>query len=413
MLSMSVNQTMSTSGLQKVLNILLGIFCFVLIVDPPNVLFHAKNPIFILLVLSFFLRYRVRVNVNRLCLFLLTYFLIVGTFLRGNVAGYAFDYEFTTGIIKAFSPMLLLCWADKTEVFNKMLFPLVCVSVFSLFIVYAMYFSPVIETAIYTFIQDDNDFMKLSRRSFLGIRIIRVFYKTIPLAIIPCSVYCYKVITEPKHRIRNGLLFLIFAMAIIFSGTRANMLSVFFIFAFFWIRQRGAEMFGKVLTYLLIFMFMVFALFLISVFLSEKGEHSNAIKFGHLVSYYDLFVAHPDILLFGQGIGSLFYSAGFGEMVPQTEWTYVELVRYFGVFGALFIIGIFFYPLYFLYKHKEEIQYALPFGLGYFLYLCIAGTNPLLISSTGMLALVVGYSYVLAPYHRIERPNKEVCMQQK
>lgn len=403
MASMSINKTTSLVGLQNVLNILLGIFCFVLIVDPPNILFHAKNPVFILLVLFLFLRYCGRVNVDKFCLFLLTYFLIIGTFLRGNVAGYAFDYESSIGVIKAFSPMLLLCWADKIDVFNKILFPLVCVSLFSLFVAYSMYFSPEIETAIYSFIQDDNDFMKLSRRSFLGIKIISVFYKTIPLAIIPCSVYCYKVITEPNHRTRNGLLFLIFAMAIFFGGTRANMLSVFFIFVFFWIRQRGNEVFGKVLTYLQILIFLLFAFYLVTVFLSEKGEHSNAIKFGHLMSYYDLFISHPDILLFGQGVGSLFYSAGFGVMVAQTEWTYVEIIRYFGLIGGSFVIGIFFFPLYLLYKHRVKIKYTLPFGLGYLLYLCIAGTNPLLISSTGILALLMGYSYVLAPYHRIDK----------
>ncbi len=401
-----------SSALDKIVNFLLSIFCFVLIVDPPNTILRAKNPVFIVLVALLFVRYRTKMETSKLVIFLLTYLLIVATFLRGDMAGYPFDYEFTTGFIKAFAPILLLCWVSKLEIFNKMLFPLVCISLFSIFIAYAMYFSPAIETAIYGFLQEENDFMKLSRRSFLGISLISVFYKTIPLAIMPCSVYCYKAITERKHRIGNVLLFLIFAMAIFFSGTRANMLSVFFIFSFLWIRQKGNEVFGKVLTYLLIFIFLLFALYLVTVFLSEKGEHSNAIKFGHLMSYYDLFVTHPDILLFGQGIGSLFYSAGFGEMVPQTEWTYVELVRYFGFFGALFIIGIFFYPLYYLYKHKTEVQYALPFGLGYFLYLCIAGTNPLLISSTGMLALVVGYSYVLAPYHRIEKSDKK-CIQQK
>ena len=400
------------SKLQHILNMLLHIFCFVLIVDPPNILFKIKNPVFIVLAFFLFIRYRSKIETSKLVVFLLTYMLIVATFLRGDMAGYPFDYEFTTGFIKAFAPILLLCWVSKLELFNKILFPLICISLFSIFIAYAMYFSPTIETAIYGFLQEGNDFMKMSRRSFLGIRIISVFYKTIPLAIIPCSIYCYKVITEQKHRVRNVLMFLILGTALFFSGTRADMLSVFFVFTFFWIRQRGSEVFGKTLTYLLIFIFLLFALYLVTVFLSEKGEHSNAIKFGHLMSYYDLFVAHPDILLFGQGIGSLFYSAGFGEMVPQTEWTYVELVRYFGVLGALFIIGIFFYPLYFLYKHKEEIQYALPFGLGYFLYLCIAGTNPLLISSTGMLALVVGYSYVLAPYHRIEKSDKK-CIQQK
>ena len=127
--------------------------------------------------------------------------------------------------------------------------------------------------------------------------------------------------------------------------------------------------------------------------LSEKGESSNAIKYLHLTSYINLFSNNIDILFCGQGVGSFFYSLGFKMEVTQTEWSYIELIRYVGVFGAILIIGIYAFPLSIIYKNRKILTYAFPFSVGYILFLCIAGTNPLLINSTGMLALLTAYSY--------------------
>lgn len=387
--------------LKKIINILLHIFCFVLVVDPPNVIFKAKNPIFILIVLGLVVLYR-KVASNKVCLFFIVYSLLLATFLRGTLAGYNFDYEYTIIFFKAFSPLLLLLWADRLELLSKLTFPCACISIISLSIVYTMFYLPDLETIIYNFMQDHDDFILMSNRYFLGHKFINVFYRTTPLVIIPCSIYYYKTLFEHTHRKRNFFLFVIFAMTLFFSGTRANMLSVFFIAVSFTImRIRGGRI-GKLISYSLLLLFSVFAFFILLVFLSEKTERSNAIKFGHLSSYADLFSNNPDILLFGQGIGSLFYSSGFRDFVPQTEWSYIEVIRYVGVLGGLFIIGIYLYPLFLIYKNRKSLKYALPFSIGYIFYLGIAGTNPLLTSSTGMLALLIAYSYVLSPHYKVK-----------
>ena len=57
------------------------------------------------------------------------------------------------------------------------------------------------------------------------------------------------------------------------------------------------------------------------------------------------------------------------------------------------IIYAFYRPLFVFWKHRSDlISYAMFWG--YLAYLLIAGTNPLLLSSTGMLVLIISYSYV-------------------
>ena len=87
-----------------------------------------------------------------------------------------------------------------------------------------------------------------------------------------------------------------------------------------------------------------------------------------------------------------FYSSGFLRVTNLTEWTYLELIRYFGIL-ALVIIYIFYRPLVNLWKNfQNNLSYTLFWA--YLAYLLIAGTNPLLLSSTGMVVLLIVYSYV-------------------
>ena len=85
------------------------------------------------------------------------------------------------------------------------------------------------------------------------------------------------------------------------------------------------------------------------------------------------------------------YSEGFNKVVFKTEWTYLELVRNYGLF-SLIIIGVFAKPLITMWKHRREAFCKCMF-FAYLSYLLIAGTNPLLLSSTGMIVLLMAYSY--------------------
>ena len=58
---------------------------------------------------------------------------------------------------------------------------------------------------------------------------------------------------------------------------------------------------------------------------------------------------------------------------------------------------IYLYPVSVIWKNRLRLKYAYSIIGGYILYLLIAGTNPLLVNSTGMLALLVVYSYAYNP----------------
>ena len=382
------------SFIDKVLNALCYVFCFVVIVDPPNTILKVKNLVFCVLALLLVLRYR-RILMNAGGAVILVYFILIGTFLRGVIVGYTYDYDASMMFLKAFTPLFLLCWVDKIYWLNKLLLPSLIISIITLFIVFSMYYMPELEGMIYGYMRTHDDFILMSHRSFLGYDFIAVFYRSIPLVIIPYSLYCYKFFFEEKNHKKNLVVLFLLGLSLYFSGTRANMLAALGVVAILFIYRIYRSNFS-IVAYLLSFLSICSFLCILFMLLSEKGESSNEIKFSHLISYINLFSNNVDVLFCGQGVGSYFYSLGFKMMTTQTEWSYLELIRYVGLLGAVLIIGLYVFPIYKLYKKRRELTYALPISIGYILFLCIAGTNPLLINSTGMLALLTTYSYSLS-----------------
>lgn len=378
-------------NLDNVQNVLCFIFCFVIVVDPSNTIFKIKGIVFCALIAFMILRYGKIIKIAGR-LILSVYVLILGTFLRGIIIGYDYNYDVTIMFFMAFTPLFLLCWRNKICWLTKLLFPSLVVSVITLFIAFTMYHMPELESIIYEYMRTHGDLILMSRRSFLGYNFIGVFYRSIPLVIIPYSLYCYKFFFEKVNRKKNFVIILLLGLSLFYSGTRANMLSVLCVMIILFVYKLYMSNLRNI-AYVLLLFFACSFLCILFMLLSEKGESSNAIKYLHLTSYINLFSNNIDILFCGQGVGSFFYSLGFKMEVTQTEWSYIELIRYVGVFGAILIIGIYAFPLSIIYKNRKILTYAFPFSVGYILFLCIAGTNPLLINSTGMLALLTAYSY--------------------
>lgn len=388
-----------TLNKKKLLTLFTSVFCFILIVDPPNVIFRIKDLVYVAIVLLCMSIYNA-VPTKRVCAFLSVYALLAATLVRGVHAGYEYDYDFAMMIFKSFTPLLLLLWIDKIELLGKITLPSICISVICILITCTMFWFEDIELIIYDFLSDNNNFIMMSRREFLGMSFTGVFYRSLPLVIIPCSVYSYKYWFEKQCKKKNLAISLILFAALFFSGTRASMLSALLIFAGTAITKLYRVKGGMIILYLLlVFGTMFFGMLLFSL-LAETDEGSNEIKYGHLKSYMELFSENLDVLFGGQGAGGMFYTKGFGEVTVQTEWSFIELIRYFGIFGAIYIVLIYLYPIIVIWKKRFLLQYAFPIISGYILYLLIAGTNPLLINSTGMLALLVAYSYAYSPLYQ-------------
>jgi len=115
---------------------------------------------------------------------------------------------------------------------------------------------------------------------------------------------------------------------------------------------------------------------------------SNVIKYGHFASYVNLFSDNISILLFGQGIGVPFYTTGFHKEVFATELQYFEMIRIWGLPVTLLFLSVLLLPII---KEIKTKKYSSIF-VAYIAFLFIAGTNPFLLDSTGMIVLVYVFS---------------------
>jgi hypothetical protein len=122
--------------------------------------------------------------------------------------------------------------------------------------------------------------------------------------------------------------------------------------------------------------------------LFDKEEPSNLVKYGHFMSYYDYFSSNILNLFLGQGLGMSFFSTGFNRLVLTTELTYFEVLRVWGLPITFIFLSILILPIVKEIKSKS----ISPLFIAYIAYLFIAGTNPFLLDSTGMLVLVYVFS---------------------
>jgi hypothetical protein len=127
------------------------------------------------------------------------------------------------------------------------------------------------------------------------------------------------------------------------------------------------------------------------------SDVSTSIKLSYLNGYLDLFNDVPT-LFFGQGFNAHEWSFEFSEMLSggasKTELTYLELIRVFGLFGAIY----FFFELlrFFLRSEKVLPEYRWVFP-GIALYLFLSTLNPYVFSSNGMLVLGLAAGIVSLP----------------
>jgi hypothetical protein len=118
----------------------------------------------------------------------------------------------------------------------------------------------------------------------------------------------------------------------------------------------------------------------------DPSDVSNAVKLLHVQDYLDM-LSDPIKLMLGYGLGSFFYSRGFGEYISLTELTYFEFIRSFGLVLAMAYYMFLLFPLRTLFLSKAKKEHAL--YLSYACYLLMSATNPFLVSSSGMLIISI------------------------
>ncbi len=371
-------------------NLLLFLFILVLMLDPTSTILHLKDKVFIVVVAYniVFFRPSFRFFPHIMLVFAALTCSLVSGMLQGN--GIIMDEALAD--YKAFSPLILLLWVHHYDFIRVSLAPAIITALVVITIYGLSTYDGRIEGAIYMYMKEHDETAMMSHRYLLGIKIFAIYYKSFVTLTFPMFFYYYKIYNHPKHWYLTIIPVAIFTFAFFLSGTRATMMLPFFMLVLVGYKSIGKLRRWKYAFYPMLVLFAIVFVIMIIVLASEKGEASNIIKYAHLTSYMQLFEQHPIYLLFGQGIGTEFYTIGFHRFVNITEWTYLELIRDYGLFSIMILFTLF-YPFFQMWQHRDN---SFCFGMmgAYVAYILIAGTNPLLVSSTGMIVILSIYSYI-------------------
>lgn len=378
-------------AIQTIGNILFFLLILVLMVDPGNAILHLKDKIFVC-----FVGYNIlflKPDIRYLAFILPIYLVIAICFVLSTIQQVPIDLTYTLAAFKGFAPLILLLWIPHYNVL-KLVTPSIIITSLIILILYTVIVSvPELENLLFLYSKEHNEMVMLTRRNWLGVNIFGMYYRSVvtflPLFFI--STY-YLFSSECKSRIKVLLVFVILFATFLISGTRAMFLTPFAILGVvIWLRFLTKS---KARYFLYPIFALVFVMFLILIIMmaTQEGDQSNNIKYGHLVSYADLFNEQIWYTLWGQGPGSMFYSEGFGRMTAETEWTYLELVRNYGVFSIV-IFFVYIYPLYCCFKFRRD-NFMIGMGFTYTIFLLVGGTNPFLLNSQGMTMVWIMYSYL-------------------
>ncbi len=384
-------------------NTLFFLFILVVILDPTATVLSLKSKTFVLLVAynAIFLRPSFRFLPHIIAV----YVAVVVAYIIGMLQQQPCEMSDFVDTALAFSPLLLLLWVHHYNLVTLSLVPAVLVTLIVIGIFIASSISPMYEGAIFYFMKDHNDMVMMTHRYLMGIKVFGIYYKSFVCLVMPLFFFYYKLMNATRRVHWFYLLpATIMTVAFFFSGTRATMLLPFFLIGVVSYKRVASMKQMRYVLYPLIGFGAILFLGLVLILASEKGEMSNTIKFGHLISYKELFDQNPLTFIFGQGLHTRFYSAGFHKLTYETEWTYIELVRCYGIFSLLILFTIL-YPLVRMARFWRN-NYAMGIMLSYVAYLLIAGTNPLLVSSSGMLVVLTAYG-CLCRLEREQQTRKE------
>jgi hypothetical protein len=229
----------------------------------------------------------------------------------------------------------------------------------------------------------------LDKRSFGDFELIQVYFVTSPMLAISIAYYFDRLMVGPG----GGRRFLFLALTAVniagmfLAGTRNNILVSLLLPFVLW------PLYAKRVVVASLCSFAVLAALAwpfvdwLSAFF-DPSEGGNSIKLVEMNDYFRIF-GDTLTLLFGQGLGAYEnWTDGIHQFYFVTELTYLEMVRNFGLIGALVMLGLLLFPIanaFFVQTSKRERSLA----VAYLLYLVMCATNPNLFSSMGMLILAV------------------------
>jgi multisubunit Na+/H+ antiporter MnhB subunit len=199
------------------------------------------------------------------------------------------------------------------------------------------------------------------------------------------------------RRVRDLLALILLSVVIVISASRALIMVSMLASAYLVVRRmRPTRQVISLCVGVGLGIFLV-AYLMARTTLFSAADQSNSMKIGHVTS----FVEHmnPARLFFGEGLAATYFSIGNNAVVPQTEITLLDMVRYFGLplTALLYAALLFPTPRRSCYTRDNRTAVVL-----FLLYLLIALTNPVLFNSYGLVVVIWYWSRILAA-----GPNQE------
>lgn len=362
------------------------ILLFCVLIDPTNALFHFKDIAFLVFI-AINLPFAKFDRIWILLIFLAGYGFCfsLGTFFSESL-----DLVRTFAYLKSFLFLSYIFWMDDSELFTIKFFYYLCILIclIEIFILAFLNFTP-FRIWFLDFNYEKDYWLLIANRRIIGLRFNMIYFRTSSCCVLALGLAFVRFFNTKK--IKYLIHILILFMGLVISGTRANILSalliIFSLFLFWTFFEKKATFFFTS------FMCVFFLLVCIVVFLllNQEGDFSLNIKQLHIKSFKHLFISNPLKFFFrGMGPGGNFYSEGFKAITSLTELSYLDLIKDFGVLVTCVFIFLFVFPAFQVLHNNYNSSFEKScLVVPYLAYLFIAGTNPLLISSTGFIVYAV------------------------
>ena len=384
-------------SLDKISIIAFTIFSMVISIDPTGSILGIKELLFVFLLLFSFISFGKGDTIPKDVLFVIWVCLSLPMWgiMIAVLKDIFTDSSYAFGHLKSFLFILIFFFLRNLN-FDKIVKVLfISGSLIALFTT-LIFIIAQINKELFSLLFDqslENDNIIISEREYYGFSMLGVYFKTGPFMFFS---YIYSLyFLDIKHF--RGVFILLNLFALLVAGSRTpTLIAILITVIYFYDRMKSNRLFKYAILYAC-----GFALaFLTYKLATEKGEISNELKFADFHSYIsNIFMNTTPIV--GAGLGSEFYSGGRGQLVAASEQTYMDIIRIYGFFLGIVLIILIYYPaLAFLRSKYWHILKYRRFIMAYILYMILAGTNPLLISSTGMLIWAVGLTFVYKIHKR-------------
>ena len=298
---------------------------------------------------------------------------------------------FDTIIISSY--LLLMCFKNESY-YKTIVKSYLCVSVIVALITIvlwiACYFSNTAFNYTVAFFarlkaETNLDVARVGYRSFLGFRMLTVWYRTSPCMI--CALGCCLV--ERLKGIRNNsVAIFLLTVALFISSTRMNMmvavLLIFSYYVFYWI-EKGF----RISPFVVLLVTIIIAVVVAWLFIHDSNSTSSKTKSLDTRAYFQLFESDKiRTLFFGWGAGSLFYSPARRLWINNTELSLFETIRRYGCISALIIFFFIWSSPFRTIGFKQKSIDTLFYFEVVLCYIVTACTNPFLMDSLGFCALL-------------------------